>query len=131
MAINRKVHWSMLGSTVMALSLVLGTTAGAAGKTPGAPRLVHASAGNRSATVRWKAPLSNGGNPVLYYVVTASPSNAKCKTKTLTCTFHGLKHEKYTFTVDAVTKNGVGTPSGLSNPVKPSTPTPTTTQPPL
>jgi hypothetical protein len=127
MALNRTIRSSIFGTAAIALSLILVAPAGAAGKTASAPLAIHASAGYRTATVRWKAPLSDGGNHILYYVVTAHPSNAKCRSTALSCTFHGLKNEKYNFTVDAVTKFGVGQSSGPSNSVKPSLPVPTTT----
>jgi len=133
MALNRILRSLMLGSAAIALSIAVAVPAGAANNTAGAPRSVHATAGDRSATISWKAPLSDGGAPILYYVVKAHPSNLLCQSKTLTCTFHGLKGKKYTFTVDAITKNGDGSLSGQSNFVKPKVPSPTTTttQPPM
>jgi hypothetical protein len=134
MTLKRTSRFSMLGTAAVALSLALAGPVSAAGDKAGAPRSIHASAGNRAATISWKAPTSDGGFPVLYYIVRAHPSGAACKTKGLKCTFHGLKGVKYTFTVDAITRAGVGTSSGHSNPVIPAAPAPpttTTTQPPV
>src|SRR5437763_4491570 len=43
---------------------------------PGAPRLVEATSGVRSATVHWFMPASDGGSAIVSYRVTAAPGGA-------------------------------------------------------
>ncbi|HEX8001474.1 MAG TPA: fibronectin type III domain-containing protein [Mycobacteriales bacterium] len=45
--------------------------------TPSAPAVVETVAGDRSATVRWTAPLTTGGDAVHLYVVTAHPTGTQ------------------------------------------------------
>ncbi|MEI6701394.1 MAG: fibronectin type III domain-containing protein, partial [Actinomycetota bacterium] len=80
------------------------------GVIPGAPTNVAATAGNALATVTWRAPASNGGSPILRYVVTSTPGSVTCTTAngtTLSCVVSGLTNgTAYTFKVVAV--NGIG-----------------------
>jgi len=65
-----------------------------------------------SVTVRWKPPKSRGGSKIKRYVVTASPSNKKCRTKKKNrCTISGLRvGDDYTFSVQAQNKSGLSAP---------------------
>jgi len=65
-----------------------------------------------SVTVRWKPPKSRGGSKIKRYVVTASPSNKKCRTKKNNrCTISGLQvGDGYTFSVQAENKSGLSAP---------------------
>ncbi len=96
------------------------------GVIPGAPTTVVATAGNASATVTWRAPASNGGSPILSYVVTATPGPATCTTRngtTLSCVVSGLTNgTAYTFKVVAVNGIGSGPASTASAAVTPSLP---------
>ena len=41
-------------------------------------------------TINWLAPSSNGGSPIMGYVVTSTPSGATCSTTGFSCSFTGL-----------------------------------------
>jgi hypothetical protein len=91
---------------------------------PLAPRSVGASLGfNYSATVRWAAPASSGGLPIISYTVTPSigtPVTVTGSPPLLTATFSGLSPgSSYTFTVAAATAWGSGPDSGSTNVVTP------------
>lgn len=94
---------------------------------PGAPRTVTGSAlatGSKKIRVSWLAPLSNGGSPILRYVVTAYNSSgvaispAKTCTATapaVTCDVGGLTAgTAYKFKVVAVNAAGNSVASALS-----------------
>lgn len=89
---------------------------------PAAPADVTAVAGDHSATVSWSAP-DDGGSPIQYYTVTASPPDAAPVTvnsPNLTTTISGLTSGvSYTFTVTATNSVGTG-PFGTSNAVTPT-----------
>ena len=84
-------------------------TAASIGTAPGAPLEVAVVPGWKRATVSWKAPIVDGGQPVHTYVVTAAPGGQTCTTFGATaCTIIGLKAKKqYSFSVVAM--NAVGT----------------------
>jgi hypothetical protein len=93
---------------------------------PVAPTDVVAVAGDGEVTVRWKAPASDGGSPILGYDVSSSPSRGGCQTEgELTCTITGLTNgTAYTFTVTAWNIAGSSPASTPSAPVTPGkTPT--------
>ena len=129
-------HWKRLaaiGSVLVVLTLAAPISVSATSKIshPTAPRSVHATAANASATVSWAKPSSNGGAAIRSYVVTSHPANRTCTTKATKCTVVGLRNgTAYTFTV--VAKNTVGTSprSKTSNKVIPRAPT-TATSPKL
>jgi alpha-tubulin suppressor-like RCC1 family protein len=99
--------------------------------TPDAPTTVVAVAGNRAATVSWHAPASDGGTPIVKYVVHATSSAASCTYNVsqvkpvLRCTVTGLKvGTSYRFTVVATNQVGDSIASGASAAVQPfGTPT--------
>jgi hypothetical protein len=83
------------------LAAVLGAAstsaeASAAVSTPGPPTAVHATsiAGVRGATVSWRAPVSNGGSPILYYRASTYTGAYLCVSSNPgpdTCHINGLK----------------------------------------
>jgi titin len=91
---------------------------------PSSPVKVKTSRRGSSVTVRWKPPKSAGGSKIKQYVVTASPSNKKCRTKKQDrCTISGLQvGDDYTFSVQAENKSGLSAPArskGVYIPVPP------------
>ncbi len=88
---------------------------------PGPPTRVRATPDDRSATVSWTEPASDGGFPVTSYTVTASPDGQSCTTTgTTTCAVTGLDNgTPYTFTVTARNEAGPSQPSSRSVAVKP------------
>lgn len=90
---------------------------------PNAPTGVTAQARNGGALVTWVAPAVNGGAPVLYYVVTASPGGLTAQTPgdSPSLAIAGLANgTAYTFTVKAHNKSGDGVASAASAPVTPN-----------
>jgi Fibronectin type III domain len=66
-------------------------------------------AGNASATVSFKAPASDGGDPINSCTVTATPGGATAKGVTSPITITGLVNgTSYTFTVRATNPEGTG-----------------------
>jgi hypothetical protein len=95
---------------------------------PGKPTGVTAVASDGAATVKFKAPASNGGAAIIRYIATAYPEGQTCwATTTLQCTVVGLTNgSTYTFRVAAVNVAGTGAESNPSSPVTPAAPaTPT------
>lgn len=88
---------------------------------PGAPTAANGARGDRSVTVAWTAPASDGGAPIGSYLVTAAPGGATCTaTGTTSCTVEGLVNgSQYTFTVQARNAIGLGPSSARSKPVTP------------
>lgn len=90
---------------------------------PSAPTDVTVTAGDRQATVRFEAPVSDGGSPITKYIVTASPGNITAEGAGSPIAVTGLTNGMtYTFTVQAVNAIGPGAASAASNPVTPSAP---------
>ncbi|MGY1592938.1 fibronectin type III domain-containing protein [Geodermatophilus sp. SYSU D00708] len=89
---------------------------------PGAPTNLWAVGANRSATVSWSAPSTNG-RPVTGYRVAASPGGRTCSTTGATrCTVTGLTNgTAYTFSVAATNAAGTGAASARSAAVTPAT----------
>jgi hypothetical protein len=88
---------------------------------PGAPPGVHATAGNKTATVSFAAPASDGGDPINSYTVTASPGGAQASGLGSPIRITNLTNgTAYTFRVKAVNSQGTGTASPVSNSVVPS-----------
>lgn len=98
-------------------------TAIAKATVPGAPTSVVATAGNGSASVTFKAPVSNGGSTITGYTVTSIPAGGvdiHAGTTSLTHTITGLKNGTfYTFTVKATNAVGTSVASAPSNSVFP------------
>ncbi|HEY7148810.1 MAG TPA: fibronectin type III domain-containing protein [Gaiellaceae bacterium] len=96
---------------------------------PGPPTDVTAAAGNGTASIRWSAPVSDGGSPLIGYRITpyiGSVAQTPINTgNTLTSyTVTGLSNgTTYTFTVLAINGSGPGPESVPSNPVTPAPPT--------
>lgn len=91
---------------------------------PNAPSGVTATAGNGTATVSWSAP-SDGGSPILKYVVNASPGGISVVVSagTTTLTLTGLTNgTSYTFRVRAQNAVGLSDFSLPSNAVTPTGP---------
>jgi hypothetical protein len=87
---------------------------------PGAPTGVAAKAGDHSATVSFSPPASDGGDPVNYYTVTASPGGRTATGITSPITLTGLTDgTSYTFTVTATNAVGTGPASAPSGAVTP------------
>jgi len=85
-----------------------------------APRSVHATAGDASATLRWSSPSSDGGAAIESYTVTSQPDDRTCTTAATLCTVKGLTNgTSYTFTVVAKNAGGTGPASSVSNAVTP------------
>jgi predicted phage tail protein len=96
---------------------------------PGPPTDVVATPGNASATLRWSAPVSDGGSPLIGYRITPyiddvaqTPVNTGNTNTNYTVT--GLANgTTYTFTVLAINGSGAGPESVPSNAVTPAPPT--------
>ena len=89
---------------------------------PTPPSAIAASPGIAQAVVSWQAPQTNGGSPVLSYLVTATPGNETCSyvvptdgsPETDQCTVLGLTiGTTYTFSVVATNAQGSSPTSGL------------------
>ena len=93
---------------------------------PGIPHLMSTSPEDSSIIVAYSTPPTNGGSPLVSYVVVATPSvgdpitKSDCSTTSLTCTLVGLTNgASYRVKVAAVTEAGVGDFSVESEPVTP------------
>ena len=86
---------------------------------PGAPRNVHAEAGNAEARVSWQAAASNGAS-ITRYVVEGAGKTFQVGAGQRSINVTGLTNgETYTFAVHAVNKKGDG-PARSSNAVRPT-----------
>jgi len=91
---------------------------GIAGRLPGAPTGVTATATDGQAEVNWTAPRGDDGNPISDYLVTSSPATSAVvvaggQTRAV---IGGLTNgERFTFTVVAADSSGRGPPSAPSN----------------
>lgn len=87
---------------------------------PNVPLNVKAYAGDRYATVKFDTPLSDGGSPILHYVVTVSPGGKTVTSEKTSVKINGLTNGKqYTFTVKAINAAGESAESAPSNAIKP------------
>jgi len=93
-------------------------------RAPGPPTGVSARAGDRSATVTFRAPASNGGSPITRYTVTPSPACSACTgltARNTSSTVRGLTNgTAYTFRVTATNAVGAGAASVRSKVVTPA-----------
>lgn len=83
---------------------------------PGAPAIGVTSAGSKQVMVHFKAPVSDGGSPILDYTVTASPGGLTATGTSSPITVSGLTNgQVYTFTVTARNSFGNSSPSAATN----------------
>lgn len=119
---------NQLGDSVPSLpSNIVIPTASQPAQAPREPRNVTAVAGNASATVSWLPPVSDGGSPVLTYIVvpvtTAAqkPGLTTVPALATSAVITGLSNgTAYSFIVHAVNAMGDSGPSNPSNAVTPS-----------
>ena len=92
---------------------------------PDAPTSVSAIAGDSRASVRWVAPINNGGSAITSYTVQSTPAGGTCtvvvaSTASLSCVVSSLANgTEYTFTVTATNSIGTSAVSAASNAVTP------------
>ena len=92
---------------------------------PGRPAIAGVSAADRSVTVRWNAPTSDGGDPIHTYVVTAHPTGTRYVVGgAARSAFVGglVNGAAYTFSVAAHNDAGAGpssAPSAVTTPRQP------------
>ncbi|WP_164001538.1 glycosyl hydrolase family 18 protein [Pyxidicoccus caerfyrddinensis] len=103
-------RWVVLALMAGAL---LGGCGGKADDTglPGAPSSVKADAADTQALVKWTPPTTDGGNPLMYYVVRCEPAcgGAIVSADELQATVRGLNNGfPYLFKVSAVNAKGEG-----------------------
>ncbi|MEA2674511.1 MAG: trimeric autotransporter adhesin [Chloroflexota bacterium] len=71
-------------------------------RAPSAPTLTTATGSDRSITLAWTAPASNGGSPIASYTATATPGGFTCSVTVTACTIGGLTNgTTYSVTVHA------------------------------
>ena len=77
--------------------------------------VVSGTPSGNAVNVGWTAPESDGGAPVIGYLVTLSPGGHSCSTNGgLSCTINGLADAEYTASVTATNRIGTSGPSGPS-----------------
>ena len=89
---------------------------------PGAPTAVSADAADTVALVTWMPPTTDGGNPLMYYVVRCEPEcgGAIVSADDFQATVRGLNNGfSYVFKVSAVNNRGEGPSSSPTEPVTP------------
>ena len=104
---------------------VAAAAAGTPRTVPGAPTIRAVRAGDHAAAVRWAAPASTGGAPLLSFVVRAAPSGKTVRVGAgaTSTTLRGLANgATTTFTVTATNVAGSGRRSASSNAVVPRAP---------
>ena len=75
---------------------------------PTAPVRVTAVRNGSSITVKWKKPKSTGGSAIRNYVVSATTSSERCRTRKRSCKFSGLEVGRtYAFTIQARNRTGL------------------------
>lgn len=76
---------------------------------PAVPTAVRVHPGSRNAALQWSPPADDGGSPITFYRVTASPGGAMCTTSATSCTLTGLQNgQTYRFSVSAENRIGQG-----------------------
>ena len=92
---------------------------------PNSPNSVSAVAGDARVSLRWAAPLNNGGVAITSYTATSSPAGGTCTVlattnTSLSCVISNLTNgTEYTFTVTATNSVGTSPESAASNAVTP------------
>ena len=89
---------------------------------PSAPINVKATSGDGKVTVKWGAPLNDGGDRVSEYSVKVNPGRTvqRVDSSSRETEISGLTNgTSYSFTVTASNKNGSSDPSIKSDPVTP------------
>jgi subtilisin family serine protease len=92
---------------------------------PDAPSSVAAIAGDARASVRWVAPVNNGGAAITSYTVSSNPAGGTCvvtvvSNSSLSCVVSSLSNgTEYTFSVTATNSVGTSVASSASNAVTP------------
>lgn len=93
---------------------------------PSSPVQVKTSRRGSTVTVSWKPPKSEGGSKIRQYLVTSSPANRTCTSKSGSCTIANLRvGEDYVFSVQARNKSGLSAPArsrGVYIPIPPPPP---------
>ncbi len=118
----------LVAALAVALATCLvGATPGTAGaaSTPGTATITAATPDRSAVTLRWAAPISNGGSPITGYVVIAYIGDiaqpARSFNSATTQTITGLTNgTAYRFKVRARNARGLGPPSSYSNGATPS-----------
>jgi PKD repeat protein len=89
---------------------------------PGPPGDVSAASGDRSATVSWRAPASQGDSPITAYVITTVPGGLSTTVPATarSAEMDGLRNgSTYQFTVAATNQAGTGDSAG-TNAIRPA-----------
>jgi alpha-tubulin suppressor-like RCC1 family protein len=109
LALRRRLALAVSGALLLVMALVaVAPPAEASATVPGPPTKVSVTPGNQTATVKWSAPLHNGGRSITGYTVLASPGSRACTTTGATsCTLRSLINGT-TYTVKVKAKNAKG-----------------------
>ena len=114
---------SMIASNTTGDSTPSTTTTIAPFTIPTAPTITSVTAGNGQARVEWSAPSSDGGVPIINYIVQSTPGNLYIITPSgtnVSANVRGLRNGvSYTMTVTAVNAAGISPASAASDPVTP------------
>jgi len=118
--------FTVVGVNAVGTGLISPPSASIVPGTPTAPRSQRATAGAASASVQWKAPLSDNGAMITGYVVTpfadgvAEPSQTFASAATAEVVIDLTAGTSYRFTVAAINQYGAGAASRLTPAVTPT-----------
>jgi hypothetical protein len=93
---------------------------------PTAPTSLKVSRSGAGATATWLAPIDDGGQPIVGYTTTFTPTSGPvvtCESETTSCTVASLPTGSYTVQVSAVTAEGNGAASSTVTYIQRSAPT--------